>query len=168
MSYFSYFYVDYENMCISIIKTQRIQNSSTNIAKLLMRNSRYNFDILPFKKSENEIKQMIATGMKLSFIDTEDFVLLDDLNKDGCDFSQVNLQVKFKKTKNNFITKIIDKYKNNSNVKKLSISTESEDIDILKNTFTKQVAINLSKDFKEDLNSIRDALKDELFKIINN
>lgn len=166
--YITYFYVDYENMCISIIKTQRIQNSSTNIAKLLMRNSRYNFDILPFKKSENEIKQMIATGMKLSFIDTEDFVLLDDLNKDGCDFSQVNLQVKFKKTKNNFITKIIDKYKNNSNVKKLSISTESEDIDILKNTFTKQVAINLSKDFKEDLNSIRDALKDELFKIINN
>lgn len=164
----TYFYIDYKNMCISIIKTQRIQNSSTNITKLLMRNSEYNFDILPFKKSEKEVKQMTATGLKLSFVDIEnDFVLLDDLNKDGCEFSHVNMQLKLKKTNDNFITKIIDKYKNNKMVKKLSISTDSEDIDILKNTFTKQVAINLSKSFKEDLNSIKDALRDELFKIIN-
>lgn len=164
----TYFYIDYDYMCMSIIKTQRIQNSSTSIASILFKNSKYNYQIQPFKKDQSEIDQMLATGYKLTFVDVDkDFVILDELNNDDCELSQFHIEARFKKVPKNFIKKIIAKYKSNEKVKKLSISTDNEDIDILKNTFTKQVAINLSKDFKQDLNSIKISLKDELLKIIN-
>ncbi len=165
----TYFYIDYKNMCMSVIKTQRIQNSALLIAKVIFDKSGYNFNIYPFKKEQNEIEQMLATGYKLTFVDVDkDFVILDELKDDDCELSQFHIEVNFKKNSKKFVPNIIKKYKSNEKVKKLSISTDNEDIDILKNTFTKQVAINLSKDYKQDLDSIKISLRDELLKIINN
>ena len=42
-----------------------------------------------------------------------------------------------------------------------------EEVDLLKNIFTKQVCIELTKDYKKDFYKIEKALKNELFKIIN-
>lgn len=167
LEYLTFFYLDYKTACISVIKTQRIQNCYIYIENLLHKYSRYNFSIIPFKKEKEEIEQMIATGIKLTYIDVDDFKLLKDLNSDECQLSQFQLNAKFKKTSKNFVPNLIKNLKDNKKVKKLSISTNNEDIDILKSTFTRQVAINLSKNFKQDLNSIMYSLRDELLKIIN-
>lgn len=165
--YLTFFYIDYKTSCISVIKTQRIQNSCNYIENLLHSFSDCNFSIIPFKKDKREIEQINATGINLTYVDVDNFQLLKELNSDECELSKFQFKATFKKTSKNFVANLIKNYTNNKKVKKLSISTDSEDIDILKSTFTKQVAITLNKDFKEDLNSIMYSLRDELLKIVN-
>ena len=46
-------------------------------------------------------------------------------------------------------------------------SSDTEEVDLIRNIFTKQVSIELNKDYKNDISQIEETLKNELFKIIN-
>ena len=72
-----------------------------------------------------------------------------------------------KEVKNNFANKLLNfRNQNKDNVKKMSISTLNEDIDLLTNTYTKSVPIKLTNNYEEDYNVIENILREELFKAI--
>lgn len=161
----TYFYVDFNNLGMSVIKTQKIPNPERFIEKLIYNKSALNISMAPFKKSDNEIKNLLATSFTMTFF-SDDFVALKGINKSDCEFKEYTLSAKLKNSSPTFITKILE-YKNNSSLKKLAVSTDNEDIDLIKNIFTKQVSIELTKNYKNDLDKIKNTLANELLKIVN-
>ena len=161
----TYFYVDFNYLGMSVIKTQKIPNPERFIEKLIYNKSALNITMAPFKKSDKEIKNLLATSFVMTFC-SDDFVELKNINKADCEFKEYTLSAKLKNSSPEFIRKLLE-YKNNSSLKKLSVSTNTEDVDLIKNIFTKQVSIELTKNYKNDLNKIKNTLSNELLKIIN-
>lgn len=165
---YTYFYIDFQKMGVSVIKTQKIPQSDGYIKSLISNNSYLNISLEPFKKSENEIKNMLVNKISVSFFDnSSNFVELKNINKDDCEIEEFKFEAKLKKVKTNFISTILDRFKNNKDIKKISVSSDTEEVDILKSIFTKQVSIELTKDYKNDFSKIEETLKNELLKIIN-
>ena len=165
---YTYFYIDFENMGVSVIKTQKIPSPDGYIKNLIGSNSYIHLSLEPFKKDDNEIKDMIINKISLSFYNnSQDFVELKHINNEDCDISEFKFEAKLKKVRKNFVSNLIDKYKNNKELKKLSVSSDTEEVDLIKSIFTKQVSIELTKDYKKDFSKIEETLKNELLKIIN-
>ena len=165
---YTYFYIDFENMGVSVIKTQKIPSPDGYIKNLIGSNSYIHLSLEPFKKDDNEIKDMIINKISLSFYNnSQDFVELKHINNEDCEISEFKFEAKLKKVRKNFVSNLIDKYKNNKELKKLSVSSDTEEVDLIKSIFTKQVSIELTKDYKKDFSKIEETLKNELLKIIN-
>lgn len=165
---YTYFYLDFNNMGASIIKTQKIPSSDTYIKSLIGNNSYIHISLEPFKKNEQEIKDMIINKISISFFDnSQDFIELKNINKEDCEISDFKIEAKLKKVSKGFASELISKFKNRKEIKKLSASSDTEEVDLIRNIFTKQVSIELNKDYKNDISQIEATLKNELFKIIN-
>lgn len=165
---YTYFYIDFEQMGVSVIKTQKIPSSDGYIKNLIGKYSYINLSLEAFKKSDAEIKDMLINKISLSFYDnSQNFVELKHINSEDCEISEFKFEAKLKKVKNNFVKDLMNKYKNSKDIKKLSVSSDTEEVDLIKNIFTKQVSIELTKDYKKDFSKIEETLKNELFKIIN-
>ena len=162
----TFFYIDFNKLGISAIKTQRIQNPAEFIKIFIEKYSSLNIEIAPFKKDEKEIKQLMINQITLTFCN-DDFVELKDIDKTDCEFGEYTISAKLTKVSKHFLPQIIKKFKNNSSLKKLYVSTDTEDIDLIKNIFTKQVSIELTKNYKNDFDKIEEILKLELLKIVN-
>lgn len=165
---YTYFYINFNQMGVSVIKTQKIPSSDVYIKSLIGNNSYIHISLEPFKKSDNEIRDMVINKISLSFYDnSQNFIELKHINSEDCEISEFKFEAKLKKVKKNFLSDLINKYKNNKEIKKLSVSSDTEEVDLIKSIFTKQVSIELTKDYKKDLSKIEETLKNELFKIIN-
>lgn len=165
---YTYFYIDFKNFGLSVIKTQKIPSADGYIKNLINNNSVINLSIEPFKKSDKEIKDMIINSFSMSFYDNSDnFVELKNIDKNDCEISSFTFSAKLKKVKKNFVSDLLSKYRENKDIKKISVSTDTEEIDLIKNIFTKQVSIQLTKDYKKDFSRIEETLNKELIKIIN-
>lgn len=164
---YTYFYIDFKKMGASVIKTQKIQFPDRNIESLIKRKSSINLSLEAFKKSNREIEDMRINKISLSFYDNaQDFIELKNINHDDCEITDFKFEAKLGKVKKNFVSSIMKQYKDNKKVKKLSVSSDTEEIDLIKSIFTKQVSIELTKDYKKDFCKIEETLKNELFKII--
>lgn len=166
---YTYFYISFNELAVSVIKTQKIPNSDIYIKDLIEQNCALNIDIAPFVKEDAEIKAMLANTFSLTFYDNSNKYL--GLNKTSlfdCEFKELSIKAKLKdrNSSNNFLKNLLNAFKGNPDVKSLSVSTDSEDIDLLRNSFTKHVTIELSKDYKNDLSKIQQALAKELLLII--
>ncbi len=92
------FYLDFNNMGASIIKTQKIPSSDTYIKSLIGNNSYIHISLEPFKKNEQEIKDMIINKISISFFDnSQDFIELKNINKEDCEISDFKIEAKLKK-----------------------------------------------------------------------
>lgn len=162
---YTYFLIDLNSLSMSVIKTQKIPKSDEYIKDLILKISPLNVVIAPFIKKEEEIKSMIANSFSLTFYDNSDkYIGLKQSGLFDCEFGELTIKAKLKDNKNNknIMKNLINAFKGNSDVKSLSASTDSEDIDLLKSSFTKHVTIELSKDYKNDLDRIRQTLAKEL------
>lgn len=165
---YTYFYINFKEMGVSVIKTQKIPSPDGYIKSLISSNSFINLSLEPFKKSDNEIKEMLINKISLSFYDnSQDFIELKHIDSEDCEISDFKFEAKLKKVKKNFVSNLINKYKNSKELKKLSVSSDTEEVDLIKSIFTKQVSIELTKDYKKDFSKIEETLKNELLKIIN-
>ena len=165
---YTYFYLDFNNMGGSVIKTQKIPSSDTYIKSLIGNNSYIHISLEPFKKNEEEIKDMLINKISICFCDnSQDFIEFKNINKEDCEISQFKIEAKLKKVSKGFASELINKFKNRKEIKKLSVSSDTEEVDLIKSIFTKQVSIELNKDYKNDISQIEETLKNELFKIIN-
>lgn len=165
---YTYFYIDFQEMGVSVIKTQKIPSPDGYIKNLIISNSYINLSLEPFKKSDEEIKDMVINKIALSFYDnSQDFIEFKHINRDDCEIAEFKFEAKLKTVKKNFVSNLINKYKSNKEIKKLSVSSDTEEVDLIKSIFTKQVSIELTKDYKKDFSKIEETLKKELFKIIN-
>ncbi len=162
----TYFYIDFLHLGMSAIKTQKIPSAYELLQDFIIQKSELNIEIIPFKKSDSEISQLPITSISMKFVD-EDFVELKDINKNDCEFSEYTLSAKFKKVSSGFVPQLLSKFKGKSSLKKLTISTDTEDIDLIKNIFTKYVSIELTENYKNDLDRIKNVLCEELLKIVN-
>ena len=162
---YTYFLIDLNNLSMSVIKTQKIPKSDEYIKDLIIRISPLNVVIAPFIKKEEEIKSMIANSFSLTFYDNSNkYIGLKQSGLFDCEFGELTIKAKLKDKDNNknIMKNLITVFKGNSDVKSLSASTDSEDIDLLKSSFTKHVTIELSKDYKNDLDKIKQTLAREL------
>lgn len=164
--YFEYntlFYIDYKNRAISFIKTEHIRNVYPFLETFFNNNNFLNVKIAPLIKSEEEIKSMIANSFSLTFYDNSNkYIGLKQSSLFDCEFGELTIKAKLKDKNKNIMKNLINVFKRNSDVKSLSASTDSEDIDILKSSFTKHVTIELSKNYKNDLDRIKQTLAKEL------
>ncbi len=167
MENFTYFYIDFNNLFISSIKTQKIQSIDSYMRDLLESKNSLNLRIAPLEKNEEEMKELNAKSINISFYNADKYVGLKDTRKFDCQFESLKLEAKVKSHGNNFIKNLKNYFTSNSDVKRISISTNDEDIDILKNVFTKHVSIELSKDYFKDLSIIENKLSEELSKVIH-
>ena len=173
--YFEYntlFYIDYKNRAISFIKTEHIRNVYPFLETFFNNNNFLNVKIAPLIKSEEEIKQSIITKVDIAFSRVSinpnvNFVEMKNLEQMGCKVKNYKITVSLEEVKNNFANKLLNfRNQNKDNVKKMSISTLNEDIDLLTNTYTKSVPIKLTNNYEEDYNVIENILREELFKAI--
>lgn len=173
--YFEYntlFYIDYKNRAISFIKTEHIRNVYPFLETFFNNNNFLNVKIAPLIKSEEEIKQSIITKIDIAFSRVSinpnvNFVEMKNLEQMGCKVKNYKITVSLEEVKNNFANKLLNfRNQNKDNVKKMSISTLNEDIDLLTNTYTKSVPIKLTNNYEEDYNVIENILREELFKAI--
>lgn len=173
--YFEYntlFYIDFSNSAISFIKTQHIKNVYPFLETFLNNNNFLNIKIAPLLKTEEEIKDSIITQVEVTYSRTAinpntDFIDLKTLEKMGCTVGDYKLSVSLKEVKNNFSAKLLNfRKKNSKNIKKLSILTQSENIDLMTNTFTKSVPIKLNNNYEKDYRTIENTLSLELSKAI--
>mgnify|MGYP005841404131 CR=1 FL=1 len=165
------FYIDFEKSAISFIKTNRIKNVYPFLESFLNSNNFINLKIAPFVKSEDEIANSIITHLEVAIsnpMNTQtDFVELKNLEKMGCTIRDYKINLSIQDTADSFPKKLLSfRSKNKPNIKKISISTLNEDIDLITNTFTKSVPIKLSNNYENDYNVIEYTLKTELFKAI--
>lgn len=162
---YTYFLIDLNTLSMSVIKTQKIPKSDEYIKNLILKISPLNVIIAPFIKKEKEIKSMIANSFSLTFYDNSNkYIGLKQSGLFDCEFGELTIKAKLKNKKNNknVMQNLINAFKDNSDVKSLSASTDSEDIDLLKSSFTKHVMIELSKNYKNDLDKIKQTLAKEL------
>lgn len=160
---YTYFLIDLNNLSMSVIKTKKIPKSDEYIKDLILKISPLNVIIAPFIKNEEEIKSMIANSFSLTFYDNSNkYIGLKQSSLFDCEFGELTIKAKLKDKNKNIMKNLINVFKRNSDVKSLSASTDSEDIDILKSSFTKHVTIELSKNYKNDLDRIKQTLAKEL------
>lgn len=166
------FYIDFSTSSISFIKTQHIKNVYPFLELFLNNNNFLNVKIFPLIKTEQEIKETVVKSVNITCarqeIDTSsDFVELKKLEKIGCVIKDYKLTVNLETVNNSFPGNLLNLYnKNKKSVKKMSISTLNEDIDLLTNTFTKSVPIKLKNNYDQDYSTIEFTLKNELLKAI--
>lgn len=166
------FYIDYEKKAISFIKTEHIKNVYPFLETFLNNNNFLNIQIVPLIKSDDELKEAIITQVEISCAKIEvatntDFVELSNLEKMGCIVKDYKLSVKLEEVKPHFSEKILTfRNKNRENVKRMSISTLNENIDLLTNTYTKSVPIKLNNNYEQNYQIIESTLKLELLKAI--
>lgn len=165
---YTYFYIDFKEEGMSVLKTKNIPIVKDYISELIESNDLINVDVEPFKKSDEEIKKLNINKISMTFCDNSDgFVELNHINMDDCEIGEYKFEAKLKKVGKNFVKDMVNNFKGSKNVKKISASTDTEEIDLIRNIFTKQVSIELNKDYKNDFDKFEETLRDELFKIIN-
>lgn len=163
---YTYFLINFKTLSFSVIKTKNIPKSDDFIKDFITKISLLNISVAPFAKTESEIKNMVANSFALTFYDNSNkYIGLKDTALYNCEFQELSIKAKLKDKNKNFITTLLRLFKGNSDVKSLSASTDSEDIDLLKNSFTKHVTIELSKNYKDDIHKIKEVLAKELFVI---
>lgn len=135
-------------------------------------NNLLNLSIVPLIKDETEIANSVINEITISLanVDThlsQEFVGLSNLEKMGCKVKNYKLSVSLEEVKASFSANLL-KFRsiNKENIRKMSISTPSEDIDLLTNKFTKSVPIRLSNNYEKDFSTIEYTLKIELLKAI--
>lgn len=162
---YTYFLINFNTLSMSVIKTRNIPKSDDYIRDLILKISPLNVSIAPFVKKDSEIKSMLANSFQLTFYDNSDkYIGVKQTGFSDCEFEELSIKANLKNKNNNknFMKKLVDTFKGNPDVKSLSASTDSEDIDLLKNSFTKHVSIELSKNYKDDLDKIKQVLAKEL------
>lgn len=166
------FYIDYGSKSISFIKTEHIKNVYPFLEAFINNNNILNISIIPLVKDDKEIVDSIITELEISFASVDitadqPFVGLNNLEKMGCTVKNYKLNVTLDKVNSSFSSKLLHfRSKNRENIKKMSISTFDEDIDLLTNRFTKSVPIKLSNNYEKDFTIIESTLKSELLKAI--
>lgn len=166
------FYIDYNLKSISFIKTEHIKNVYPFLEAFINNNNILNISIIPLVKNDNEIAESVITELEIAFATVEisqnqSFVGLNGLEKMGCKVKNYNLKVTLDSVDSKFSQKLLNfRSKNKENIKKMSISTFNEDIDLLTNRFTKSVPIKLSNNYETDFSTIENTLKVELLKAI--
>lgn len=166
------FYIDYALKSISFIKTEHIKNVYPFLEAFINNNNLLNISIIPLKKDDSEIIKSSITELEIALAtvdipQNQSFVGLRGLEKMGCKVKNYKLKVSLDATNSNFSQKLLNfRSKNKDNIKKMSISTFNEDIDLLTNRFTKSVPIKLSNNYETDFSTIENILKSELFKAI--
>lgn len=167
------FYIDFDNSAISFIKTNHIKNVYPFLESFLNNNNFLNLKIAPLVKTESEIENSTITGLQASFANVTtdykaDFVELNKLEQMGCKIKEYKIELSLKEVNTSFPKNLLSfRSKNKQNLKKISISTLNEDIDLLSNTFTKSVPIRLSNNYEKDYAVIENTLKNELLKAIH-
>ncbi len=166
------FYIDYRTKAISFIKTEHIKNVYPFLEAFINNNNILNLEIIPLIKKDTEIVESIVTDLEIAFATVDispnqEFVGLNNLEKMGCKVKNYKLSVKLEKAKTSFTKQLLNfRSSNKENIKKMSISTYDEDIDLLTNRFTKSVPIKLSNNYEKDFSTIENTLKTELLKAI--
>lgn len=166
------FYIDFEKGGISFIKTNHIKNVYPFLESFLNNNNFLNLKIAPLIKSEEEITKTTIISLEASFANigrspTTEFVELNKLEQMGCKIKDYKISLSFNEVNTSFPINLLSfRSKNKENIKKISISTLNEDIDLLTNTFTKSVPIRLSNNYEKDYTVIENTLKSELLKAI--
>ena len=163
---YTYFLINFNTLSFSVIKTKNIPKSDEFIRDFITKITLLNVTVAPFAKSESEIKSMIANSFELTFYDNSNkYIGLKETGLQDCEFKELSIKAKLKEKSGNkkIMPTLLNLFKGNSDVKSLSASTDSEDIDLLKNSFTKHVMIELSKNYKDDINKIKQVLANELF-----
>lgn len=166
------FYIDYNLQAISFIKTEHIKNVYPFLEAFINDNNLLNISIIPLVKNEDEIKNSVITKLEIALATVEisqdkPFVGLGNLEKMGCKVKNYTLNVNLKTAEKNFPLNLLNfRSKNRNNIKKMSISTLDEDIDLLTNRFTKSVPIKLSNNYENNFPIIESTLRAELIKAI--
>ena len=163
------FYIDFKTCSTSFIKTRNIMNVYPIIKTLLTYNTVYNIDVIPFKKSDTEIINSQINKIEMSFVDKNcRYKGLNEIDELGCDITNYTFNLQVIQKSKNFSEKFLDliRKKDKSELKRVSISTQNEDIDLLTNLFTKQVSIILDKDYKENFVTIENTLSVQLFEAV--
>lgn len=167
-SHYTYFYIDYNSLFISYIKTKNFQNIEFIIGTLFNKATILNTSIYPIRKEEQEIKAIAATGVSMKFTNPEKFVELVDTNKIDAKVEMMDVNLRFSAPNANIVKKLLDIIKKNpKDVKKVSVFNDAETTDLLRSIFTREAIIELSEDDRENLDRICKLLKVELLKIIN-
>ncbi len=166
------FYIDFKNSAISFIKTNHIKNVYPFLELFINDNNILNIGIAPLIKKEEELQEAVITQVEIACATTEinsntDFVEMKNLEKMGCKIKDYKLIVSLENVKKHFSSNLLNfRNKNRKDLKKISISTLDENIDLLTNTFTKSVPIKLHNNYEQDYSTIQHALKVELLKAI--
>lgn len=166
------FYIDYNSKSISFIKTEHIKNVYPFLEAFINNNNMLNLSIIPLIKNDKEILESVITELNIALASVDipseqEFVGLNNLEKMGCKIKNYKLKVTLDTVNSYFPSKLLSfRSKNRKNIKKMSISTFNEDIDLLTNRFTKSVPIKLSNNYEKDFSAIENALKSELLKAI--
>lgn len=167
------FYIDFSKKAISFIKTIHIKNAYFFLELFLNNDNILNVQLLPLIKTEKDIRNSVINGLSISCAQNNDinpisdFVEMKNLERMGCTIKDIKISITFKEVKSHFSDSIMNfRNKNSNNLKKMSISTLNEDIDLITNTFTKSVPIRLNNNYEQDYSTIENILKAELFKAI--
>lgn len=167
------FYIDFAKKAISFIKTNHIKNVYPFLELLFNHNNILNIKLLPLIKTENEIRDSVITELTIACArgndinPIDDFVEMKNLEKMGCKIKNYKVSVTLEEVKPHFSDTIMKfRNKNKDNLKKMSISTLNEDIDLITNTFTKSVPIKLNNNYEQDYSTIENTLRSELLKAI--
>lgn len=168
---YTYFYLNFNELASSVIKTKKIPSSDSYIKLLIEKNCSLNIEIAPFIKNQSEINSMLANSFSLTFFDnSNNYIGVKQTELYNCEFKELSIKATLKdknsKSSKDFVKNLVKVFKNNPDVKSLSASTDSEDIDLLRSSFTKHVSIELSKNYKNDLGKIQHVLEKELQFII--
>lgn len=163
----TYFLIDLKNEAIAYIKTKNFQNL-LGIIHLFSYNSTLNIDLVPFKKSKEEIDNFNASSVSLSLYDPDEFVELKGLDKSDAEIENVSISFKLKKSSSNFMGNIRNMFnKSPGNIKSLSVSSNDESLDVIKGLFTKQAIIELTEEDSINEENIKNILYENLLKVIN-
>ena len=147
------FYIDFKNKAISFIKTNHIKNVYPFLELFINDNNILNIGIAPLVKTEKEIQESVITQIEITGAIKEidpntDFVEMKNLEKMGCKIKDYKLSVSLSNVKEHFSRNLLKFCNRNKNdLKKISISTLDENIDLLTNTFTKSVPIKLHNNY---------------------
>ena len=166
------FYIDYGSKSISFIKTEHIKNVYPFLEAFINNNNMLNISIIPLIKNDTEITESVITELEIALASVDikqdqPFVGLGNLEKMGCKVKNYKLKVTLDTVNSTFSSKLLNfRSKNRENIKKMSISTSDENIDLLTNRFTKSVPIKLSNNYEKDFSTIESTLRSELLKAI--
>lgn len=167
-NHYTYFYIDYGSLYISYIKTKNFQNIEFMIASLFKQATVLNTSVYPVQKKEEQIKSINATKLSMKFMNPEKFVELVDTNKLDAKVQMMDIDVTFQEPNKSIASKLLDLIKKYPrDVKKVSISNDTETTDLLRSIFTRSATIELSESDKENLDRICKLLQNELLKIID-
>lgn len=166
------FYIDYNSGSISFIKTEHIKNVYPFLEAFINDNNILNISIIPLVKNDKEISESVISELEIALASVDipqdqSFVGLSGLEKMGCIVKNYKLNVSLDSVTSSFSSKLLSfRSKNRKNIKKMSITTFDEAIDLLTNSFTKSVPIKLSNNYEKDFSIIENTLKTELLKAI--